>query len=80
MRLSDLSRNASAWVRAVEASGDPDPIAHRLEELGFVPGEIVRLVAVGPFGADPLLVQVGFTRFALRRNEAARVLVDEVAA
>lgn len=67
-------------VRAVEAAHDPDPIAHRLAELGFVPGETVRLIAVGPFGADPLLVQVGFTRFALRRSEAARVQVDEVVA
>jgi ferrous iron transport protein A len=33
----------------------------------------VEVVAAGPFGAEPLLVQVGFTRFALRRVEAARV-------
>ena len=45
----------------------------RLRELGFVAGEEVQVVAGGPFGADPLLVQVGFTRFALRRVEAARV-------
>ena len=36
-------------------------------------GEPVRVVAHGPLGADPLLVQIGFTRFALRRSEAARV-------
>jgi ferrous iron transport protein A len=30
-------------------------------------------MATGPFGADPLLVQIGFTRFALRRSEAARI-------
>ena len=30
----------------------------------------------GPIGADPLLGQIGFTRFALRRAEAARVLVE----
>ena len=35
--------------------------------------EEVVVVAAGPFGAEPLLVQVGFTRFALRRAEAARV-------
>jgi ferrous iron transport protein A len=32
-------------------------------------------VARGPIGADPLLVQIGSTRFALRRAEAARVSV-----
>ena len=48
-------------------------------ELGE--GEPVRVVAVGPMGGDPLLVQIGFTRFALRRAEAARISVrSEVAA
>lgn len=79
MRLSDLPRHASAVVERIEAHQEPDPIARRLAELGFVPGETVRLVATAPFGADPLLVQVGFTRFALRRSEAARVQVSEVA-
>ena len=37
---------------------------------------------MGPVGREPLLVQVGYTRFALRRSEAARVQVrdDGVAA
>ena len=38
-----------------------------------VPG--VGLLAAGPLGAEPLLVQVGYTRFALRRAEAARVVI-----
>lgn len=58
-----------------------DPIARRLRDLGFVDGEPVRVVAVGPMGGDPILIQIGFTRFALRRAEAARVSVRaEVAA
>ena len=32
-------------------------------------------MAAGPVGAEPLLVQIGFTRFALRRREADRVQV-----
>ncbi|MGH8088099.1 MAG: FeoA family protein, partial [Stenotrophomonas sp.] len=43
-------------------------------------GEDVRLVARGPIGGEPLLVQVGFTRFALRRTEAARILISAHAA
>ena len=51
-----------------------DPIARRLRELGFVARrDRCEVVARGPIGAEPLLVQVGFTRFALRRSEAARV-------
>lgn len=80
MRLSDLSHLASAVVDRIEPLQEPDPIARRLAELGFVPGETVRLVATAPFGSDPMLIQVGFTRFALRRSEAARVLVTEVSA
>jgi ferrous iron transport protein A len=55
-----------------------DTIARRLKELGFVPGEQVRLITVAPFGGDPILVQIGFTRFALRRSEAIRVVVEGV--
>jgi ferrous iron transport protein A len=76
VRLSELPRHASATVRAVEPTSAADPIARRLAEIGFVPGETVRLVATGPVGGDPLLVQVGFTRFALRRTEADRVTVE----
>lgn len=76
MRLSDLSPGANAIVQHVEATSPSDSIARRLGDLGFVAGEPVRLVARGPVGADPILVQIGFTRFALRRSEAARVHVD----
>lgn len=73
MRLSDLKKGSSAVVRKVEDAHVADPIARRLRELGFVSGEPVRVVACGPVGGDPLLVQIGYTRFALRRSEAERV-------
>lgn len=79
MRLTELAQGTDAVVQRVEESGTADPIARRLRDLGFVGGEPVRLVGCGPFGADPLLVQVGYTRFALRRAEAARVVVEAVA-
>lgn len=78
MRLSELSRFQTAVVELVEAISEPDAIAQRLGDIGFVPGETVRITATGPIGADPLLVQVGFTRFALRRTEAARVIISLV--
>ena len=46
-----------------------------LEEIGFMPGEQVELMARGAFGGDPLVVRVGQSTFALRRAEAACVLV-----
>lgn len=79
-RLSDLPLGSVATVDSVDQSLPDDPIAERLRDLGFVRGEPVRLVASGPIGGDPLLVQVGFTRFALRQGEARRVLVHRVLA
>jgi ferrous iron transport protein A len=75
MRLSELPRRTTATVQGVEDRMPNDPIARRLRELGFVDGETVQVMASGPLGAEPLLVQVGFTRFALRRAEAARVVL-----
>lgn len=79
--LCDLPWGQSAVVDSVrdthasDTGAGSDSIARRLRELGFVAGEPVRVVARGPIGADPLLIQIGFTRFALRRSEAARVFV-----
>jgi ferrous iron transport protein A len=75
VNLSELLPFTSAVVDQVINAVADDPIAKRLRELGFVAGEPVRIVARGPIGADPLLVQVGYTRFALRRSEAQRVQI-----
>ena len=74
--LTDLPLNAAAQVEAVHDLHANDVIARRLRELGVVAGEEVRIVARGPLGAEPLLVQVGFTRFALRRSEAERIRIQ----
>ena len=76
MTLSELPLHTSAVVESVQDLHANDAIARRLRELGFVNGEEVRLVAKGWQGGEPLLVQVGFTRFALRISEAKRVVVD----
>ena len=76
MKLSELPRRTAATVDTVEDQAPNDAIARRLRELGFVRGERVEVMAAGPVSKEPLLVQVGFTRFALRRSEAARVRVS----
>lgn len=73
MRLTQLSRGAAGIVDHVADAHTDDPVAIRLRDLGFVDGEPVRVVATAPWGADPILVQIGSTRFALRRAEAERV-------
>ena len=75
MKLTQLPRRIAAIVKDVEDHAPNDGIARRLRELGFVAGEAVEVMATGPVGAEPLLVQIGFTRFALRRSEADRIRV-----
>jgi len=75
VRLTELPRRTAATVESVEDRAPNDGIARRLRELGFVSGEPVEVMAAGPVGAEPLLVQIGFTRFALRRAEAERVRI-----
>ncbi len=50
-------------------SGIPE-WARSLEEIGFIPGERVMLMARGMPGGDPLSIRVGLSTFALRRAEA----------
>ncbi len=76
MKLYDLPSGESALVAGVQDVTPGDAIARRLRDLGFVRGERLRLVARAALGGDPLVVQIGFTRFALRRSEAARVNVE----
>jgi ferrous iron transport protein A len=50
-------------------------VSRRLMELGFVPGERIRLLKRAALGGDPLAVKVGHSTFALRRFEASLVSV-----
>jgi ferrous iron transport protein A len=76
--LNQLPDGASAIVaRVVSASPEVDAVAlRRLGELGFIPGEPVRLLRRGPGGREPLAVLIGETMFALRLLEAQCIEVD----
>ena len=79
MRLSELKTNQKAkiiQVHHVTKSAEQDTIATRLDSLGFVNGEIVEIITKGLFGSEPLLVKIGFSRFALRRAEADRIEIE----
>ena len=73
MLLSELALGQTASVVSVNDAYPADAIAQRLRDLGFVSGELVKIRAVGPLGAEPMLVNVASSQFALRRNEAARI-------
>ena len=78
--LSSLRPGAEATVAEVLAPQQPQDgeLALRLIEIGFLPGERLRVVARGQPGDDPIAVRLGHTTFALRRFEAAFVYVNRV--
>jgi ferrous iron transport protein A len=79
--LAMLKKGDSAVVTGLAASDDAEAhaIMLRLLELGFSPGEQVRVLAESFPGGDPMAIRVGNSTFALRRHEAAMVQIDRSA-
>jgi ferrous iron transport protein A len=77
MGLHQLGCHVNAEVIGLALTQDDEDrgVALRLLEIGFLPGESVRVIAHGYPGHDPLAVRVGHTTFALRSHEAALVQV-----
>ena len=80
VRLSDLKVKQTAIINKVnhplDGEAQTDLVASRLETLGFVAGTKVQVITKGVFGGDPILIQVGFTRFALRKVEAEKIEIQ----
>lgn len=83
--LASLHKGAQGSVVTVRedgaALGDETggTIVMRLIELGFVPGEAFEVIAESLPGGDPIAVRIGGSCFALRRREAAAVMVSVIA-
>jgi ferrous iron transport protein A len=77
MTLTDLKTGATARVVSVAPADGaaPKELGRRLAELGFLPGEAVRVVARGLLAREPIAVRIGTGTFALRRFEAACIRV-----
>lgn len=79
--LSGLPRGArGVVVRVLDESPTIDDalrstVSQRLLELGFVSGAAFEIVEAMWPGGDPLAVRVQGSTFALRRREAAAVIV-----
>ena len=78
MRLTDLPIGTHATVTHLRSD---TPLTggvalERLGELGFIPGEPVQLLRLGPGGREPLAVVVGESLFALRWLEAQCIEVS----
>ncbi|MGO9328741.1 MAG: FeoA family protein [Steroidobacteraceae bacterium] len=75
--LADLPPGSVARVVSVNAvdPAAPPELARRLAELGFLPGELVRIVGRGLLSREPIAVRIGTGTFALRLFEAACIRV-----
>jgi ferrous iron transport protein A len=75
--LSHLNKGDAASVVGMVDEGCPEKavLKRRLQELGFVSGETIRIVAESFPRRDPIAVRLGNTTFALRRHEASLIRV-----
>ena len=75
--LAELPISVAATISSVSKSDSEADLAliQRLVEIGFVPGEKVRVIAHGHPGREPIAVRIGGTTFALRRFEADYIYV-----
>ena len=77
--LDRASIGEALTVHQVQAPQAAPEWERWLEEIGFIAGEQVTLMARALPGGDPLVVRIGQSTFALRRAEAACVQVTAVA-
>ncbi|MEY2987300.1 MAG: hypothetical protein RJB13_821 [Pseudomonadota bacterium] len=72
--MSQLNKFESAVIVAVR---EGHPLSERMVELGFIGGETVSVLHEAPLSRDPIVVECGGVRLALRREEASLVEVAE---
>ncbi len=58
-------------------SFEKDDIFIKLMEMGFIPGEKVKVEQIAPLG-DPISICVSGYSLSLRLNEAEKILVEEI--
>lgn len=74
-QLKNLSEVPHGVWRQVESLTGPEDACYRLQELGFTPGAEVKVAQAAPLG-EPLVVVLRGTRLALRKDEAAWIIVE----
>lgn len=73
LRLCDLKPAESAVIVKV-----PTQLDSRFFEMGLIPGSKVTLLVESPFFLDPIAIEVRGGWIALRRNEAAEILIERL--
>jgi ferrous iron transport protein A len=76
VRLDQLPRGSAARIAAVDWARLGAGEGRRLRELGFDEGVEVRALHRGPFGQDPIAIEVGRMIVAIRRKVAQTVSIE----
>lgn len=76
-RLDQAPHGRVFTVLAVQDDPRSPGRALQLEEIGFFPGEQVKVMMRGRPGGDPIVVRIGQSTFALRCAEAACIQLEE---
>jgi ferrous iron transport protein A len=78
VNLDQAKRGQIFRVKRVHSNAQALELTHQLEDIGFIPGEQVSVLRRNILGGDPMMIRVGSSTFALRKNEAALVEVEPV--
>lgn len=78
MNLDQATNGQILRVKRIHLMPQAIDLSHQLEDIGFIPGEQVSVLRRNLLGGDPMMIRVGTSTFALRKNEAALVEVEPV--
>lgn len=70
-RLSEIAIGQKVIIKSFEK----DDIFIKLMEMGCIPGEMVSVEQIAPFG-DPISISVAGYNLSLRLSEAEQIFVD----
>lgn len=73
MNLSQLALGQEAIIQSI----DDQDVYLKLLDLGCLPGELVRLEFIAPFG-DPLAIQVAGSTLSLRKSDAQTIQIRPI--
>ncbi|MBX3256575.1 MAG: ferrous iron transport protein A [Chitinophagaceae bacterium] len=72
-KLSQIPAGITVVIKEIQK----DDFFLKLMEMGFIPGEQVKIEQIAPLG-DPISVYVAGYNLSLRLNEAESVIVEEL--
>lgn len=78
MKLDQIPPGIQARVKMVAVADDYQDAHGQLEDIGFLPGELVTVLRKGLLGHGPILVRIGSSTFALRESEAHMIELESI--